>query len=332
MLMKLLAKRLAISLLVLLLAGFAMPILALPGDGSDTLKMTTGRLEHDGIERSYTLYVPHSYDAKTALPLLVLLHGGGGAGKRMIKFTGFDKIASQEGLIVVCPEGYERHWNDGRLEISHKAHEKNIDDVGFISQLIDQIGKEKNIDKSRIYVAGISNGAMMSFRLGLELSNKIAAIGTVVGCLPEPFSTKAVDARPMPAIIFNGTKDPLVPFEGGYVKFLRKTLGKVISAPETAAFWAKHNKCDDKAEEALLTLNGNKSGCTVKEKIYKNCCNNADVEFYSIEGGGHTWHRDSLYAQYLPVMVIGKACRDIDTTELMWSFFKKHRLMNGAAQ
>lgn len=309
-----------------------MPILALPGDGSDTLKMTQHHLMQGDLERDYTLYVPPSYDAGTAAPLLVLLHGGGGAGKRMIKFTGFDKIAVQEGLIVVCPEGFERHWNDGRLEISHKAHKENIDDVGFISKLIDEIEKEQNIDKTRIYVAGISNGAMMSFRLGLELSDKIAAIGAVVGALPEPLSQKVWSTRKMPVIIFNGSKDPLVPYEGGYVYFMRKTLGKVISAPETAAFWAKHNQCDSKPAEQELPLNGHKSGCTVHRTIYKNCCDGADVEFYTIDGGGHTWHRDSLYSQYLPVGVIGKACRDIDSTELMWNFFKKHQLGSGAAQ
>lgn len=330
--MKLLAKRLAILLLALLGMGIAVPILALPGDGSDTLEMKRGQLTHAGLERTYTLYLPPAYDGKAALPLLLLLHGGGGAGNRMINFTGFDKIALREGLVVVCPDGFERHWNDGRVETSHKAHKDNIDDLGFISELVDRITKEQNIDKSRVYVAGISNGAMMSYRLGLERANKFAAIGTVVGSLPEPLFSKDWQSAPMPAIIFNGTKDPLVPYEGGNVKFYRKTLGRVISVPDTVAFWAKHNKCEEKPVTSILPLNGNKSGCTVSLQTYKNCCNGADLEFYSIEGGGHTWHRDSLYSQYLPAIVIGKACRDIDTTELMWNFFKKHKLADGAAQ
>lgn len=312
--------------LLIYLLGIGMPVLALPGDGSDSLKMESRTLSHGGLKRTYTLYLPHSYDGKTELPLLILLHGGGGTGRRLMNFTGFDKIAKESGLIVVCPDGVERHWNDGRQDTGHRAQDQKIDDVGYIRQLLDTLSNELKIDKTRVYVSGISNGAMMTYRLGLELSDRIAAIGTVVGALPEPFSKLEWKGRPVPAIIINGTKDPLVPFEGGEVHFYRKTMGKVISVPDTVAFWVKHNQCNIEPHFSDLQLNGLKSGLTVRKTVYANCCDGADVEFYAVEGGGHTWPRDSLLSQYLPVAVIGKACRDMDSTELIWDFFKRHRL------
>jgi polyhydroxybutyrate depolymerase len=319
-------------LAVFVLIGSLMPAFALPSDGSDELKMERRFMTHGGLARSYALYVPHSYDSKTALPLLFLLHGGGSRGTRMINFTGFDKVARAEGLIVVCPDGFERHWNDGRLNTGHKTQQEKIDDVDYFRQLLTTLENELNIDKTRVYAGGISNGAMMSFRLGIELSDQIAAIAAVAGALPAPVSTRQWNGRAVPAIIINGTNDPLVPFGGGEVHFYRKTLGTVISVPDTVAFWVKHNRCNPEARVDDFPLNSSKSGLKVKRTSYVNCCDGADVEFYAVEGGGHTWPRDSLLSQYLPVAVIGKACRDIDSTALIWDFFKRHPMHNGAKE
>ncbi len=302
-----------------------MPIFALPSDGSETLKLEVRTLDLDSIERQYNLYIPSTYNKDKATPLLFLLHGGGGSGKRMVNFTGFDKLAKEKGIIVICPEGYDKHWNDGR-ENAHTAHQKNVNDVAFIRKLIEIAESEFNIDHTRIYSSGVSNGAMMSYRLAKDLSDKIAAIGTVVGAIPEPLSKAAWNGRPVPAIIFNGTRDPLVPYEGGEVHFYRKKLGTVISVPETVSFLAKHNKCEDKPLIEDLVINNPKSNLPIKHFAYRSCCNNASVEFYSIEGGGHSWPRDSKFAQYLPAAVIGKACKDIDASSLIWNFFEKHPL------
>ncbi|MBX9688051.1 MAG: hypothetical protein K2X27_15195 [Candidatus Obscuribacterales bacterium] len=320
------------GLILAFLLDFAMPLFSLPSDASETLKMEERHLQFAGLDRTYVLYLPPTYDGKKNLPLLFLLHGGGGIGKRMVGFTGFDQIASKEGLIIVCPNGYERHWNCGRENTGYKAHEKKIDDVGFISFLLSSLTKELKVDSSRVYVSGISNGAMMSYRLGLEIPDKIAAIAPVVGALPEPFSKLSWTGRPLPAIIINGTKDPLVPFNGGDVHFYRRKLGRVISVPQTVEFWAKHNKCNASPTVTELHFDHSKSGLNVSKTEYKSCCNDADIEFYAVEGGGHTWPRDSRMAQYLPAAVIGKACRDIDASVLIWDFFKKHSLSANLSQ
>ncbi len=317
---------LLLVLLFSLLLGAEMPVFSLPGDGSESLKVERRTFNHDGQERTYGLYLAHAYDQKKSYPLLFLFHGGGSDGRRMANFTGFDKIAKSGKLIIICPDGIERHWNDGRVNTGHKAHDKEIDDVGFISKLLDSTCKEFNIDRSRVYVSGISNGAMMSYRLGLELSDRIAAIGPVVGALPEPFKDRTWTGRPVPAVIINGTKDPLVPWDGGDVHFYKKKMGRTISVPDTVAFWAKHNKCNVKPLSSRLAMSKPESDWVVTKTVYDGCCNGADIEFYAVEGGGHTWHQPSLFAQYLPVAVIGKACKDMNSTEIIWAFFQKHKL------
>jgi polyhydroxybutyrate depolymerase len=136
---------------------------------------STGSSPFGGLERIYRIHIPPSYDKARLSPLLIALHGGGGTGKKMEKLTlgGFNKLSDREGFIVVYPDGIEKHWNDGRENVSYRAHREKVDDVGFLSALIDALMKERNIDRNLVYVTGISNGAMMSFRLACELSQKI---------------------------------------------------------------------------------------------------------------------------------------------------------------
>lgn len=316
-------------LLIVLVAfaflGLTMPVFSLPSDGSESLKLIHGHLNHGNLRRSYHLYLPKSYDGSKSLPLLLLFHGGGGDGRRMVNFTGFDKVAGEEGVIVVCPDGVERHWDDGRTDTGYRAHEEKVDDVGFVGRLIDTIEHDYKVDASRVYASGISNGAMLSFRLMLETPEKFAGIAAVVGSLPEPLSRQKWNSEPLPLIMINGTRDPLVPYDGGYVKFFGKTKGRVVSVPDTVKFFAEHNRCSSPPEVSELKLESNKSGLSVKRTAYTAAGNGADLEFYAIEGGGHTWPRDSRLCQYLPQAVIGKACRDVDTTALIWTFFQKHR-------
>ena len=131
-------------------------------------------LTHNDLERAYHLHIPSSYRNSTAAPLVVALHGGGGSGQKMATLSRLSLLADQNGFIVAYPEAVERHWNDGRGLSQYRSQKENIDDVGFISGMIDAISGDYNIDQERVYVTGASNGAMMSLRLGCELADKIA--------------------------------------------------------------------------------------------------------------------------------------------------------------
>ena len=143
---------------------------------------------HDNLKRTFNIHIPSFYNKSVQVPLVIALHGRGGNGWSMILLTrkGFNKLADKDGFIMVYPDGIELNWNDGRMdeEANDRAHRENIDDVGFISALIDTMIKDYNINPKRVYVTGISNGAIMSYRLACELSHKITAIAPVDGNIP----------------------------------------------------------------------------------------------------------------------------------------------------
>lgn len=279
-----------------------------------------------GLKRTYLIHVPPVDDKTKPLPLVIALHGGGGTAKYMVKHTlgGFDKLADKNGFIVVYPDGIEKHWNDGRREeeTGYRAHKENIDDVGFISALIDSLIKKQNIDPKRVYVTGISNGAMMSYRLACDLTEKIAAIAPVAGNLPQDIYSSCKPSRPISVLAINGINDPLVPFTGGNVTgpFGFKKLGKVLSTSDTVKFWAAFDKCSS----SHVTQEPDKDpqdGTRVQKKVNGDCKEGTEVILYTIEGGGHTWPGGW---QYLPEKIVGKTSRDIDANEIIWDFFKNH--------
>lgn len=259
------------------------------------------------------------------MPLLIVLHGGGGTGEKMEKLTrgGFNTLADREDFIVVYPDGVEKHWNDGREVQSWRSHRENIDDVGFISALIDHLSEELNIDKKRVYAVGISNGGMMSQRLACDLTEKITAIGVVASSMSENLSMVCKPTTPISVLIISGTEDPLVPFEGGDIGFGRLKLGRVLSVDETVRFWVDHNKCSSPPEIMWEPDRDPQDGTRVRKEVYGQCSDGTDVILYVIEGGGHTW--PSGY-QYLPESIIGKTSKDIDANETIWNFFKGHSM------
>lgn len=281
----------------------------------------SGTITHDGKERVYFLHIPPAYNRSTVTPLIIALHGGGGTGRKMnINLTDglLNEEADNEGFIVVYPEGVGRRWNDGRNPDVWRSSRE--DDVGFISVLIDHLSRIFNIDPNRVYAAGISNGGMMSFRLAIELSDKIAAIATVTACLPEELSGSSPSC-PVSVMIINGTDDPLMPFNGGKIKVGLRSYGKVISTQDTVAFWVEHNKCIPAPETSLVEDTDPDDRTRVKVDMYQNGLHHTEVVLYTVQGGGHTWPGGK---QYLRERFIGRTCRDIDASKVIIEFFKEH--------
>jgi polyhydroxybutyrate depolymerase len=274
----------------------------------------TGSMAFKGLNRTYLIHIPPSYDKTKSMPLVIALHGGGVSAEQMVEHTrgGFNTLSDREGFIVVYPYGINKKWNDGRKR-------NNIDDVGFISALIDQFAEEFNIDTNRVCVTGISNGAMMSYRLAIELSEKIAAIAAVAGNIPVNLSGDP--KRPISILIINGTEDPLMPWEGGYVHFKELKLGEVLSTAETVEYWVNHNKCSPAPIISYEIDKDPQDGTRVRREAYGNCEEETEVILYAIEGGGHIWPGGY---QYSPERRVGKTSKDIDANEVIWNFFKRH--------
>ncbi len=282
---------------------------------------------HDGLKRTFNIHFPSVYGDSVQVPLVIALHGRGTTGLSMVLLTrrGFNKLADRDGFIMVYPDGIELNWNDGRMdeEANDRAHRENINDVGFISELIDTMIEDYNIDPKRVYITGISNGAIMSYRLACEISHKITAIAPVDGSISYLLFPECSPSRPVSVLAINNLNDPLIPYEGGDItgKIRRIKLGKVLSVNESVEFWVNRNKCLVTPVVTEEPDRDPRDGTKVTRSHYTDGIEGSEVILYSIEGGGHTWPGG---IQYLPAWIIGKTSKDIDANEIIWSFFKSH--------
>jgi polyhydroxybutyrate depolymerase len=281
---------------------------------------TPGQITVDGRERSYRVYVPTSIDSAEPVPLLFVIHGGGGDAKsaEQITHSGFHALAETHGFIVVYPEGVDKHWNDGR-NLDDTATQEDIDDVGFFAALIDHMGEQYAIDRARVYATGISNGGFMSYRLACELSDQITGIAAVTANLSEPLAATCQPTQPVSVLIINGTDDPLVPFEGGPVQVFRQTRGQILSTEESVAFWREQNGCEGDPIVETLPDRDPDDGTRVRRETFTDCTSGRAVQLYVVEGGGHTWPGGS---QYLHRWFVGRTSNDIDANAIIWAFFE----------
>jgi polyhydroxybutyrate depolymerase len=281
-------------------------------------------LEFDGLERSYYLHLPTGRNAASRLPVVFVLHGGGRAdGDEVADRTGYNRIADREGFIVVYPNGVDSQWNDGRGKTFRKAVDNTgIDDVAYISVLIDRMIRDYRGDASRIYVTGLSNGGMMTLRLGCEISVKLAAIAPVIANIPVNIIATCKPDAPLPVLLMNGTEDPLVPWGGGSVGIFGKAMGEVVSTADTVSFWTQHNHCNPVPKTELLADMDSKDGSSVQVSTYDNCLNNSAVILYTIAGGGHSFPGGNIPDRPL---LLGRKNNDINAAEVIWDFFQAHK-------
>ena len=285
-----------------------------------------GTLSVNSLLREYRLYVPASYHTSRKSPLVLVLHGGGGRADNIQKILRWNQYAEKEGFVVAYPQGIEKHWNDSRINRRYRSQRENVDDVKFLLTLISHLQSRLHIDSRRIYLFGISNGAMMAFRFACEQTRKIAAVAAVIGAMPKQLVEWARPSRPIPVLMINGTEDPLVPWEGGHVRFLGIKLGEVLSVPDTVKFWCRHNRCFLPPQQRWLPDIDSSDGSRIRCERYQPAGGGAEVVLYAVENGGHTWPSGP---QYVGKWIIGNCNRDAETVEIVWNFFKRHALRAG---
>lgn len=279
-----------------------------PAGPADTIRT----LQAGGLERTYIVHLPPGHDPNQPAPVVLVFHGRGGSAQGMDRITAFDAQADQSGFIAVYPNGTGPletigfTWNGGLC--CGYAHDNNVDDVGFVRALLDDLATMVNVDARHVYATGLSNGAIMSYRLACELSDRIAAIGPVAAtqniavCQP---------GRPVPVIHFHGTADSNAPYDGG--------LGSGVSgfsfAPvgDSIAFWVEQNGCPSQPQTGRFG--------SIVHDTYAPCDQGAAVELYTIQGGGHAWPGGQKYGPNAP-----ESTSEISATELMWLFFEVHPL------
>ncbi len=314
-------KKLAITINVILILVFFGYHFAFGQRGASP--STEHQIKVDGRARSYLLYVPG--DSKEPRPFLFVLHGGGKNGgmenaRRFERYTQFSKLAKKEGFIVCYPNGYKGNWNDGR-GVSHiPAHQENVDDIKFLREVVKEVSKKHQVDQTRIFATGISNGGFMSHRLAAEASDMVTAIAPIAGGLSEPIAKSFKPKYPVSLFVIQGDSDPLVPFAGGEVGYKRgKKRGKFISTTDALAKYVAHNSIKSKPKVSLLKDKDPNDGTTTETTIYPPNKTGFKVQLYVVKNGGHTWAGRPLYA---PEFFIGKVSKDFDATEEIWKFFK----------
>jgi polyhydroxybutyrate depolymerase len=270
-------------------------------------------LESGGRTRTCVVHVPPSYASERPVPLVLLLHGGGGNGAQAATAYGMNPIADREGFIVAYPNGTSAGlnlltWNAANC--CSYAYEHQVDDVGFIAALIDEMSRQYAIDARRIYVTGMSNGAMMTYRLGCQLADRIAAIAPVSGSLND---TACAPPVPLPVIIFHGTDDQHVLYNGGYGPH---QLSRHYDNPVSYAvsFWVSHDGCNP-TPQTVTSPSGN-----IVTNTYSSGRGNSEVVLYTIRGGGHAWP-GGMRGSYPGA---DEPTQEISASELMWEFFKRH--------
>jgi polyhydroxybutyrate depolymerase len=273
----------------------------------------TQTLHHDGRDRTYLVHLPAGYNPNSSNSLIIAMHGGFGSALNLQRTSELSEKSDEAGFIVVYPEGVAsllgiRTWNAGGC--CGFAVDNEIDDVGFISSLIDTLSADFNIDPARIYATGLSNGGMMAYRLACELPDRIAAIApvaaTMAADLCEPSSS-------IPIIHFHSFLDENVPLHGGsgtgVSSFDHPSLDSVF------AVWSRLNGCETEKD----TVQNDDALVLVK---WQGCSENAELQLYITRDGGHSWPggKRALNQTADPTSEV------IIANDLMWEFFQVHPL------
>jgi polyhydroxybutyrate depolymerase len=279
-------------------------------------------LNFGGIERTYLVHFPTTKTKSHDLPVVFCLHGSGGTAKGMIRLTRgrFNDLADQDGFIVVYPDAVRKNWNDGRSGYYSYSVARNIDDVGFILQIIKALKADHPVDDSRIFVCGMSNGGFMTMRLACEQAGVFKGAAAIVATISEDFLQQCKPVNPINILFMNGTSDPLVPYQGGEIGLFRKTRGKIISTDNAVKFWSGVNGCNPSPFKELLPDQDPSDSTRVEKYTFTDGKNGTSVMLFRVIGGGHTWPGG---LQYLREGIIGRTCKDINACDEIWKFFKR---------
>jgi polyhydroxybutyrate depolymerase len=252
--------------------------------------------------RTFTITDGRSDKSKPA-PMIIALHGFLGTPKSMKSKTSFDKLASQNGLLVAYMSGVKRRWNDGRTPGS------TIDDVGYVRAFIQKQVSQNRADARAIFIAGHSNGGGMALRMACDVPNLIAGISVVATKVAQNYTCSR--GQSVPAIFIYGTEDPVSPHKG---RPAGSRLGATLSASESIALWSKRNKCTKVGKTQIIDLRDDQTKAIVKR--YAGC--KAALQYIEIEGHGHAWPGAGPRLQRLQ----GPATQEIDAARASWRFFK----------
>ena len=269
-------------------------------------------IPHDGMDRTFLLHLPIGYNDSTDVPLIVAMHGGFGNAYSIENQSQLSAKADLENFIVVYPEGVVggvlniSSWNAGWC--CGYASNSNVDDVGFIDALLDTLINLYAVDTNRIYATGMSNGGFLSYRLGCELSERIAAIAPVAASMS---MVDCIPSRPVPLIDFHSYLDTHIPYDGG----IGNGPSNHYNPPQDSVLnvWGENSNCVDLNDTIIY----NSQYTFIK---WTSCDCNSEVHHYITQDGGHSWPGG------VPTLLGDSVSNYISATDLLWSFFQQYSL------
>ncbi|HQW45888.1 MAG: T9SS type A sorting domain-containing protein [Bacteroidetes bacterium] len=263
---------------------------------------------HGGLMRTYRLYIPAIYNANNAVPVVLNLHGYTSNGLQQELYADFRPIADTANFIIAHPDGTfdatnNRFWNVFGLS--------PVDDNGFLTALLDTIATHYTVNPNKVYATGMSNGGYMSHQLACNVSNRITAIASVTGTMTMAMKLTCMPAHPTPMMEIHGTADGVVPYGGAGVNLPIDTV---------VAYWVAVNQCNQVPSINAVPDVVVNDGCTATHSVYSGGMKGAGVEFYKINGGGHTWPGAPIN--------VGVTNMDFSASKEIWRFFSQYTLSN----
>lgn len=275
---------------------------------------------HDNYIRDVSFHIPKKL-RKRRRSLVICLHDGGSTPEDMVRLTrrSFNRLAEADNFIVAYPKALNGYWNDGRQDSVSLSHYRNIDDVGFIAKVMDFAVDSFKIEKERIFVTGFSEGGLMTFRLACELTSKIEAFAVVAASLALDQIVECTPDTTISFMMINGTRDPILPYEGGQIIIDTKESGSVLSVEEAINYWRMENGCMEKSVSRDVPNTDTFDETRSERTTWDNCKNKDKIVLVEVINGGHTWPGGR---QFTNEKIVGKVSQDFDAAEMIWRFFK----------
>ena len=271
-----------------------------------------GSFEFEGYTRYYKVFLPQNFQPN--MPVVFSLHGYKLNAQQQIDYTLMHDVADTAGFIVVYPDAIYPGFNSGLIGYPGLPPLPNVNDVGFISALIDTLEARYDIDTNRVYSCGLSNGGIMTYRLACELGNRFAAVASVAGVLTDITGNNCNPMRSIPVLHIHGTADGVVTYNGG--------LANLWSVESTLNHWIQNNNCQLPPDTVFLPDLDPNDGCTVQKISYTNCSGTSKIIFYKVIDGGHSWPgAPSNPSWSYPTN------RDISANVEIWNFFKDYEIV-----
>jgi polyhydroxybutyrate depolymerase len=279
--------------------------------------LVAGTLRIGDLERTFTLSLPAAMGSSA--PLVIALHGHSpdSSGAMMRVWTGLDRPAGEQGIPVAYPDGYRGGWADGRGVTAADAD--GVDDVAFLSALIDWSAEHFGTQADHSIVAGISNGAIMAHRIALQASDRVAAFVAVAGALPAALAGAAFEpTHAVSALLINGTADPLVPLDGGYSRHRGpngELRGRILSQQDTMERWLAVNQCGAEPETSHTPEDPARPGwLALTRRAFTGGVGGTKVIALTVHGGGHTWPGSALITDPQMIAIVGQVAQNLDAS------------------